>query len=46
LLREGVRWRHPPSWGTSHDPDFVRNPNRGRLPLHATAGGGDSHLHR
>jgi transposase len=23
LLREGVRWRHTHSWGTSHDPDFV-----------------------
>src|SRR5215467_1123637 len=23
-LREGVRWRHTHSWGTSHDPDFVR----------------------
>jgi len=33
-LREGVRWRHTHSWGTSDDPDFVRNPNRGRLPLH------------
>jgi transposase len=22
-LREGVRWRHPHSWGTSADPDFV-----------------------
>ena len=22
-LREGVRWRHPHSWGTSDDPDFV-----------------------
>lgn len=23
LLREGVRWRHTHSWGTSQDPDFV-----------------------
>jgi transposase len=23
LLREGVRWRHTHSWGTSTDPDFV-----------------------
>jgi len=22
-LREGVRWRHPHSWGDNHDPDFV-----------------------
>jgi transposase len=22
-LREGVRWRHTPSWGESSDPDFV-----------------------
>jgi transposase len=22
-LREGVRWRHTPSWGDSSDPDFV-----------------------
>jgi transposase len=22
-LREGVRWRHTHSWGTSDDPDFV-----------------------
>jgi transposase len=22
-LREGVRWRHPHSWGDSNDPDFV-----------------------
>jgi transposase len=23
LLREGVRWRHTHSWGTSNDPDFA-----------------------
>jgi transposase len=23
LLREGVRWRHTHSWGTSQDPEFV-----------------------
>jgi len=46
LLREGVRWRHTHSWGTSHDPDFVRNPNSGRLPLHAAARGLDDRLHR
>jgi transposase len=23
LLREGVRWRHTHSWGTSQDPDFI-----------------------
>ena len=45
-LREGVRWRHTHSWGTSDDPDFVRNPNRGRLLLHRTARGVDDHLHR
>jgi transposase len=22
-LREGVRWRHPHSWGDSCDPDFI-----------------------
>ena len=41
-LREGVRWRHTHSWGTSDDPDFVpkehrssaitRNRPRGRRP--------------
>jgi transposase len=46
LLREGVRWRHTHSWGTSHDPDFVRNPNNGRLPLHARARRLDDHLYR
>ena len=45
-LREGVRWRHTPRWGTSQDPDVVRNPNNGRLPLHEPTRGGDSHLER
>ena len=45
-LREGVRWRHTHSWGTSDDPDFVRNPNRGRLPLHPAARGVDDRLYR
>ncbi len=45
-LREGVRWRHTHSWGESSDPDFVRNPNTGRLPLHPAARGVDGHLHR
>jgi transposase len=45
-LREGVRWRHTHSWGTSDDPDFVRNPNRGRLPLHRADRGVDDRLHR
>jgi hypothetical protein len=40
-LREGVRWRHTHSWGDSSDPDFVRNPNGGRLPLHSAAPGLD-----
>jgi transposase len=41
LLREGVGFRQTYSWGTSHDPDFDRNPNRGRLPLHSAARGLD-----
>jgi len=45
-LREGVRWRHTHSWGNRSDPDFVRNPNGGRLPLHAAAPGVDDRLHR
>ena len=28
LLREGVRWRHPHSWGTAHDKDFVSKEQR------------------
>jgi transposase len=28
LLREGVRWRHTHSWGTSQDPDFVPKEQR------------------
>ena len=36
-LREGVQWRRTHSWGDSSDPDFVRNPNGGRHPLHRTA---------
>jgi transposase len=28
LLREGVRWRHTHSWGTSHDPDFIPKEQR------------------
>ena len=27
-LREGVRWRHTHSWGTSDDPDFVPKEHR------------------
>lgn len=46
LLREGVPWRNTHSWGTSNDPDFVRNPNNGRQPLHPAARGLDDHLHR
>jgi transposase len=40
-VREGVRWRQTHSWGTSHDPDFVCNPDGGRLPLHAATRGVD-----
>jgi transposase len=46
LLREGVRWRETHSWGTSRDKDFVRNPNRGRQPLHRAADRLDDHLYR
>ncbi len=46
LLREGVRLRRTHSWGTSSDEDFVRNPNRGRRPLHGAACRLDDHLHR
>jgi transposase len=46
FLREGVRWRRTHSWGTSSDEDFARNPNHGRLPLHAAARRLDDHLHR
>jgi transposase len=35
LLREGVRWRHTHSWGTSNDPDFVP---KGRRSLPTTLG--------
>jgi transposase len=35
-IREGMRWHQTHSWGTSDDPDFVRNVNGGRHPLHAT----------
>ncbi len=34
LLRERVRWRNTHSWSEPRDKDFVRNPNRGRHPLH------------
>jgi transposase len=37
LRREGVPWRQTHSWGESHTKDFVRNPNRGRQPLHPAA---------
>jgi transposase len=46
LLREGVRWRETHSWGTPRDKDFVRNPNRGRQPLHRAADRLDDHLYR
>jgi transposase len=46
LLKEGVRWRQTHSWGTPRDKDFVRNPNRGRQPLHRATGGFDDRLHR
>jgi hypothetical protein len=45
-VREGVRWRHTHSWGTSDDKDFARNPDRGRHPLHRATSGIDDRLHR
>ncbi len=45
-VREGVRWRHTHSWGTSDDKDFVRNPNSGRHSLHRATRGVDDRLYR
>jgi hypothetical protein len=44
-LREGVRWRHTHSWGSSDDPDFVPK-DGGRHPLHRAARRVDDRLHR
>lgn len=46
FVREGVRWRHTHSWGTSDDWEFVRNPDGGRQPLHTAACGLDDRPHR